>query len=218
MQPIIAIAALAVGAGLLSTGFLAGNNEFEIWVQDLGFAQDDIESPIEHANIDFVVEKITVIGDNSTTADDYYKNEITKCSFHTFEEMDDGSEIICKLQSWAVDPATLQMIEDQKVTVCEGRLPIFNYTASETVYVPITMEAYPGACDVMNIDNVKIVASGQEPFSAFCDTENGFVILGGDGDDMFEPWGNDKEPNGGNSTNPLGDDEVCVERIIVGPI
>ena len=161
MQPIILLGALAIGAGLISTGFLAGNNEFQIWIQNLGFAEGEIESPIDHANIDFVITKTLVDPDDTpNTGDEFFKNDITDCSFHTFEAMDDGSDIICKLFSWAQDSST------DRVVVCEGRITLTSYTPSDTVLIPITQLAYDGACDVQNIDFVKIVATGEEPMSA----------------------------------------------------
>ena len=206
MQPIILLAALAVGGGLISTGFLAGSNEFEIWIQDLGFAEGEIESPLEHANVDFEVTKTPVDPDDiPNTGDEFFKNEITDCSFHTFENLDDGGDLICKLFSWD--------LEGERVVVCEGRVtvggsetgdPKAPYYPSDTFLIPIEQEAYVGACDVQNIDFVKIVATGEEPLSAFCDLTT-HVILGGDGDDMFEPWG----ANGVNNQGGV-DDEQCV--------
>jgi len=130
MQPIILLAALAVGGGLISTGFLAGTNEFEIWVQDLGFAESPIESPFEHVNVDFEITKILVdptpisvnplVSDGS--GDEFYKNNITGCSFHTFDDVDTGADIICKLFSWK-QGATGTTIDD-RVVVCEGRVVV----------------------------------------------------------------------------------------------
>ena len=121
MQPILVIAALAVGAGLLSTGFLA-TNTIQIWTQDTGFGEADIETPIKHANIDFVVDKIEVDLDTSVVGDEYYKNNIVACSFHTFEDIEDGVEVVCKLQAWDYESQTNPEFQDGgQVVVCEGR-------------------------------------------------------------------------------------------------
>jgi len=216
MQPIILLAALAVGGGLISTGFLAGSNEFQIWVQDLGFAEDEIESPLEHANVDFEITKTPVDPDDiPNTGDEFFKNNITACSFHTFEELDNGGDLICKLFSWDLN--------EERVVVCEGRVtiggddpdgndPPANYVPSTTFFIEVEQEAYVGACDVQNIDFVKIVATGAEPLSAFCDLENGAIIIGGDGDDMFEPWGaNGIDDSPEREMGVIeGDDEGCV--------
>ena len=228
MQPIILLAALAVGGGLISTGFLAGTNEFEIWVQDLGFAESPIESPFEHVNVDFTITK-TLVDPNETpnTGDEFYKNEITACSFHTFEAVDNGATIICKLFSWK-QGATGTGIED-RVVVCEGRVvvggpedgsntgegpdPPADYTPSDTFFIEVEQEAYVGACDVQNIDFVKIVATGKEPMSAFCDMDTHHIDNDTNDNDMYEPWGADDDPG-----NPIGtpeemeafaDNEIC---------
>jgi hypothetical protein len=207
MQPILVIAALAVGAGLLSTGFLA-NNTIQLWTQDTGFGEQDIKSPFDHANIDFNVTKVLVEGDSATPLDDYYKNVITECSFHTFEEVDDGTEIICKLQAWSVDGKS-------QVVVCEGRDLLVNYKASTIGYIGDLTEAYEGACAVSNIDGVQIVAQGERPFSAACpDQEDGSsgLIVDNNKNGMYEPWGLDVDENGipqpGNPNEP-GDDDYC---------
>jgi len=200
MQPILVIAAVAVGAGLLSTGFLATNN-FEIWVQEQGFATGEIKSPFDHANIDFEVKAVPQDPDQvPDSGDEYFKNVISACSFHTFEEVADGTEVICKLQAWNIT-------EDGRVVVCEGRDFIVDYTPSDIYLIGDLREAYPGACEVSNIDAVQIVATGEEPFSAFCDLETHF-IQGGDGDNMFEPWGNDHIPD-------TEDDEQCLPIPVV---
>ena len=179
MQSILIVAGIAVGAALLGTGFLSGSNEFQIWVQDLGFAESEIESPIEHANIDFVITKTKIDPDDvADSGDEFFSNDITACSFHTFEEMDDGSDVICKLFSWDLN--------DKHVVVCEGRDTLRDYTSSDTVFIDITQNAYIGACDVQNIDKVKIVATGEEPMSAFCDLAT-HVIIRDNGNNMFEP-------------------------------
>jgi len=189
MQPIIVIAGIAVGAALLGTGFLSGSNEFQIWVQNLGFAESEIESPLDHANIDFEITKTLVDPDGTlNNGDEFYKNDITACSFHTFEEVDTGADIICKLFSWSQDGS-------ERVVVCEGRItvggqevgdPTAPYVPSTTFLIPIEQEAYTGACDVQNIDFVKIVATGEEPMSAFACPE-GTIFVDSNGNGMIEP-------------------------------
>jgi len=218
MQPIILLAALAVGGGLISTGFLAGTNEFEIWVQDLGFAESPIESPFEHVNVDFEITKTLVDPNTAIDGDEFFKNDITGCSFHTFDDVDNGADIICKLFSWKLGATGSS--PDDRVVVCEGRVvvggpgvddPPADYEDSDTFIIPIQQEAYDGACDVQNIDFVKIVATGKEPMSAFCDFAAGFTV----GNDtnmngMYEPWGQDDRP--GNMTTDiagLADNETC---------
>ena len=72
------------------------------------------------------------------------------------------------------------------------------------------MEAYDGACDVQNIDFVKIVATGKEPMSAFCDLTTHHIDNDTNMNDMYEPWGAD-DKEGDIVTDPAGlaDNEIC---------
>ena len=202
MQPIILLAALVVGGGLISTGFLAGNNEFEIWIQDLGFGEGAIESPIDHVNVDFEVTKILV--DPTPTlpnsGDEFFKNDITACSFHTWDNVVNGTDVICKLFSWPQNSATTD--PEDRVVVCEGRY-IFGpngtndpasgtgnpeYVPSTTRLIQIEQEAYTGACDVQNIDFVKIIAIGEEPMGAAnCNAFLNTHFVDSNGNNLVEP-------------------------------
>ena len=216
MQPILVIAALAVGAGLLSTGFLA-TNTIQIWTQDTGFGEADIETPIKHANIDFVVDKITVDLNSDVVGDEYYKNNIVACSFHTFETIEDGVEVVCKLQAWDYDSKVAgdsTLDASKQVVVCEGRAIFEGYVPSDIAYIgasqnegdaeELLWEAYPGACSVDNIDGVQIVAQGERPYSAHCDDIDANLTIDANNNGMYEPWGADHDPK------TLEDNDFCV--------
>ncbi len=126
MQPIIILGAAVVGVALLGTGFLGEPwNNIELWVQELGWGERNLESPISHAYIDLELKK--EINDNGTTEekciamelgeeqeaqcikdaglDDYFNNVIKACSFHSDQGLDaldpklglSPALIICKL-------------------------------------------------------------------------------------------------------------------------
>jgi len=59
MQPIIIIGAAVVGFALLGTGFLGKPwNDIDLWVQELGWGERNLEAPISHAYIDLELKKV----------------------------------------------------------------------------------------------------------------------------------------------------------------
>ena len=125
MQPIIILGAAVVGVALLGTGFLGEPwNNIELWVQELGWGERNLEAPISHAYIDLELKK--EINENGTPravcdsitdpvekakcvadakSDDYFNNVIKACSFHSDDSLDEldpklglsPALIICKL-------------------------------------------------------------------------------------------------------------------------
>ncbi len=87
MQPIILLGVAVAAVALVGTGFLSGNqpwNQFEVWVQQLGWATNTIESPISHATIDLEVKKFLNEDDPENP---FYENIIDQCSFHSAEDI-----------------------------------------------------------------------------------------------------------------------------------
>jgi hypothetical protein len=146
MKPILIFAIAAVVATAIGVGSL--NNTITLIIQQFGVGEGDIESPITSAAVDFRIEAVTVGEGNQAEL----KNLITACSFHTNEDMEAGSEIICKLT------------DAQGKVVAEGTLTLATaYQASQTLSVPITIFAYPGSNSVTNIHDVILIVSGPEP-------------------------------------------------------
>jgi len=108
MQPIIILGAAVVGVALLGSGFLGEPwNNIELWVQELGWGERNLEAPISHAYIDLELKK--EINENGTPvkdcdsiedpvdkancvdearSDDYFNNVIKACSFHSDDSLD----------------------------------------------------------------------------------------------------------------------------------
>jgi len=172
MQPIILLGVAVAAVALVSTGFLQTTawNEFDLWVQQLGWGTNTIDSPITKATIDLEIKKTLVInGENG----DFYKNSINRCSFHSFSTIDpvanfpgasDGV-IICKI------------LGEDGNAIAEGRVAIdlaTGYVGSTTLagegpinpgilidmcaQGPSPNDSDPGCLDVMaNIHGVKVV-------------------------------------------------------------
>jgi len=79
----MAIAVTGIGIGSLG-------NTISLSVQQIGVGDQDFDSPIEAANIDFVIEKKQGNQDN-------FKNVITDCIIQPEEEIAAMSHVFCKL-------------------------------------------------------------------------------------------------------------------------
>ena len=165
MQPIILLGVAVAAVALVSTGFLQTEawNEFDLWVQQLGWGMGTIDSPITKATVDLEIKKRFV----EATPTDYFQNSIEACSFHSFSTIPpvanfpgarDGV-IICKI------------LGEGDVAIAEGRQAIplgtgyvGSTTLTEGTAIKIDMcianglVAVEGCLDVMApIHGVKVV-------------------------------------------------------------
>ena len=179
MQPIIILGAVVVAAALIGTGFLGEGGNIQLFLQSLGWGEQDLQAPISHAFIDLNLKKIrNDAGTTGTVADDYFDNVISSCSFHSDQsilaspagnqELSSGV-IICKL----TDPRDLAIAEGKILLngVANEECPqdaadLANlrshngYFASEHINIQICQTAFPGANDVQKVTDVKIVVEG----------------------------------------------------------
>ena len=134
MQPIILLGVAVAAVALVSTGFLADPwNQFELFVQQLGWGESQLDSPVSSATVDLEIKKI--LSDDGT----FYENVISDCSFHSADSIPgvtgsgarDGV-IICKI------------LDDNLNAFAEGRIAIpaaTGYVGSTTpaLLIPIDM-------------------------------------------------------------------------------
>ena len=142
MQPILIIAAVAVGAALLSTGFLG--ETIDVWVQQLGVGSSDVGTPITKANIDFKIDK--------EEFDGYFKNVVSACIFHSPEPLEAGSTIWCKLSG--MDELAGKIIAEGWLTIEEP------YEPSTKLEIPVIDVAAGGFLLPVDIGDVTIIAQG----------------------------------------------------------
>jgi len=130
MQPIIVFAIVGVAAIALGTGFL--NNDIELWIQDFGVGAGDIETPVDHAIIDFNIVQL----EDETTG--FYKNRIDYCLVTLDEPVGTTtnpsklSEITCKITG--KDPQTW---EPNGKVITEGKLCALTFNADQQYHVPL---------------------------------------------------------------------------------
>jgi hypothetical protein len=93
MQPILLLAIAGVAVAAMSAGFLT--NDIQLLVQEFGAGETTINSPVDNALIDFVIDRTTfTIG---TTSQKLTRNVIDVCIVEADKTIDKGSTIICKL-------------------------------------------------------------------------------------------------------------------------
>ena len=184
MQPIIVIGAAVVAVALVGTGFLGEPwNNIELWVQELGWGEENLQAPISHAYIDLELKK--VINENGTPmsdcdpeptpeciaeqrADDYFNNIIKACSFHSDQSLAPADPelniapalIICKLtneEGLAIAEGKVILDGDGDDT-CDQRDPPRNgYEASDPLRIDICQTAYDFSNEVQEVHDIKII-------------------------------------------------------------
>lgn len=151
MQPILVIALIGVAAAATSVGFL--NTNIMLNVQNFGVGEETLETPISDANVDLSVSRINGVDLDGRTI---FKNIVSACSFHypansAFPGLDsDSSIVICKLT------------DKNGNVIAEGE-ETGPFVASETRSIEITDLAYNGANKVENVEDIIIVALGNDP-------------------------------------------------------
>jgi len=176
MQPIIILGAAVVGVALLGTGFLGEPwNNIELWVQELGWGERNLEAPISHAYIDLELKKEINFGPDGKegTNDDYFNNVIRACSFHSDDSLDEFDRklglspavIICKL----TNEEGLAIAEGQQILngvqpneedpdACLQRDDVQNgYDGSTTIRIDICQTAFDFSNEVQEVHDIKII-------------------------------------------------------------
>jgi len=159
MQPIILIAIVGVAAVTLSTGFLMPSIGW-FNLQGVSVNERDFSAPLDHANVDIEVSKISrVITDSEGNTHNAFFNIINECSFHTPDPggLGPGATIICKLT------------DDQHDVVAEGRIDLPNgLDKSERTVIPIMQTAFDLANEIQNINDIKLIVLGGNPTNQLC--------------------------------------------------
>jgi len=143
MKPIIILAIAAVAAGAMGTGFLNNTNGIDLWIQQFGVGEGDIESPVSHATVDFNIVR--------TTEGGAFKNIINECLLTFDDDLSSGAHVFCKLTDWAGD------------IIAEGSTWLMNGHDSHT---PLSVPVTDGNRNVLQVKDVIIVVQGgEEDFS-----------------------------------------------------
>jgi len=158
MKPIILLGIVAIGAIALGTGFLAPIIP-NVTLQNLGVGDKDLETPINNAGVDLDIQAVLVDDGNGGAL---YKNKFFSCSFHSGDSPLSGplDAVICKLtnsEGLAVGEGRINFCDD--LNIC----PQGPYIPSKQYIIAPLSEAYPGALNLDNVNDVKIVVLGNNP-------------------------------------------------------
>jgi len=163
MQPIVLLGVAVAAVALVSTGFLNDNmswNEFELWVQQLGWGEDRLTSPISMAHVDLEIKKI--VNDAGTDPadcdeqtqeeqdecikaanwDDYFDNVIQSCSFHGDKDINLPPASTSTNEVTVLNDGIIicKMLNEDGNAIAEGKRTIVEmggYTASDKEIIHI---------------------------------------------------------------------------------
>jgi len=122
LQRIIVIALAVVIVSLIGTGVLAEPwNEFDLFVQQFGWAEENLVSPVSNPSID-----VRLIQVPNPPGDPI--NLISACIFHSSADIPAGTGL-------AQGSAICKLLDDQGLAIAEGRSFFQSYTASDDLQV-----------------------------------------------------------------------------------
>jgi len=92
MKPLVILAIAAIAVGAMGTGFLSNSNGINLWIQQFGVGSGDIESPVTHATVDFILDTIN--------EGNFLKNIVDECVLTFGTTVEAPSHFFCKLTDW----------------------------------------------------------------------------------------------------------------------
>jgi len=151
VQPIVFIAAIAVGATLLGTGILSGGNEFQTWVQKLGTGEAEIGGSLIDAELTFVLDRMDGFTLDGFTAIEGYKDVINECEFTSQTEvLLAGTKLFCKLLD-GMDVETSTVIAEGILVLTEDVPPL------QKIIIPVDMLAFDNSNNANIVQNVLVL-------------------------------------------------------------
>lgn len=132
MQRIIVLALVVVFVSLVGTGVLAQPwNEFDVWVQQLGWAQQDLISPVSNPDVEI---RLIQVPNPPNTPDNF----VSSCVFHSAIDIPAGTGL-------SQGSAICKLLDEQGQAIAEGRSFFQSYTGSSDLEVFISDFVFPGS-------------------------------------------------------------------------
>ena len=134
--------------GIVGTGLLAQPTNINLFVQALGIGEADLVSPIDNASIELMLDTAP-----SEDPQDPPITIVSACAFHSDENIEIGTgksegKLVCKL------------LNADGNAIAEGDIPFSQYTASDTLTIPINQPAFIGATNFALVDDAMIIIQG----------------------------------------------------------
>ncbi len=145
MKPIILLSIIAVTAVATGSGFLT--NGIDLWVQQFGVEEEDITSPVSHAQIDFNIVK--TVGNQG-----FFKNVITDCIVTLSNTVGALTEMGVTLNKQSM--IQCKLTDASNNIIAEGQTVAMVFPGGVKILVPID-DPLLSASDVQNVHDVKLV-------------------------------------------------------------
>jgi len=145
MKPIILLSIIAVTAVATGSGFLT--NGIDLWVQQFGVEEEDITSPVSHAQIDFNIVK--TVGNQG-----FFKNVITDCIVTLSNTVGALTEMGVTLNKQSM--IQCKLTDASNNIIAEGQTVAMVFPGGVKILVPID-DPLLLASDVQNVHDVKLV-------------------------------------------------------------
>ena len=145
MKPIILLSIIAVTAVATGSGFLT--NGIDLWVQQFGVEEEDITSPVSHAQIDFNIVK--TVGNQG-----FFKNVITDCIVTLSNTVGALTEMGVTINKQSM--IQCKLTDASNNIIAEGQTVAMVFPGGVKILVPID-DPLLLASDVQNVHDVKLV-------------------------------------------------------------
>ena len=152
MQPIVVLVLLVIVVSLSGIGIqqVQSWNEFDLLVQQYGWAEKDIEPPVSNFSVELMLEK--VLNDNGTPdpTDDFFETFVNACIFSSTDNIPEGTglspgKVVCKLVNAEGD------------AIAEAREFFFSYTANDPIIIKSFVRTTNESLKLDNIFDVTAV-------------------------------------------------------------
>jgi len=152
LQPIIVLFLVVIIVSISGLGIqqVQSWNQFDLLVQQYGWAEKDIEPPVSDFSVKLMLEKELNDNDTPDPTDDFFETFVKGCIFSSTQGMPEASglaqgSVICKLMN------------DQGDAIAEGRVVFLSYIANEPIEIIAFSTVSDDSINLKNIFDVTAV-------------------------------------------------------------
>ena len=150
LQLIVVLVLAVIIAGITGTGFLADPmNKINLWVQEIGFGEGNLESPVTNASVDLLLDVVPSENPQAPPV-----TIVTACAFHSTDSINLGTgksdgKLICKL------------LNKDGNAIAEGDVPFLSYDPTDPpIIIPINQPIFIGATNFENVFDAMVIIQG----------------------------------------------------------
>ena len=151
LQLIVVLLLVGIIAGITGTGFLADPmNKIDLWVQEIGFGEGNLESPVTNAAVDLLLDVVPSEDPEAPPV-----TIVTACAFHSTDSINLGTgksdgKLICKL------------LNADGNAIAEGDVPFSSYdpATDPPIIIQINQPIFIGATNFDNVFDAMVIIQG----------------------------------------------------------